>query len=167
MDTAGGLVVEEFKASYGGDQEDDVPAAGAKRSAGGSVRGVGSWHVNGLQQYRYVVSGIILSSSCSPKAGNDSTSKSVNIGGLVLCNACFGCVSYSGSGGMVRLPIQSEPRVDLVSDCGYRYRNGYRDDGGHVGVVLTEVNTADLQQRWVHVGIVHDGSDYRPEHTCL
>lgn len=51
LDTAGGPVLEEFKVSYGGDQEDDVPATGAKRSAGGSVRGVGSWHGNGLQQY--------------------------------------------------------------------------------------------------------------------
>lgn len=31
-------ILDTFKASYGGDQEDDVPAAGAKRSAGSSVR---------------------------------------------------------------------------------------------------------------------------------
>ncbi len=31
-------ILDAFKASYGGDQEDDVPAAGAKRSAGSSVR---------------------------------------------------------------------------------------------------------------------------------
>jgi len=31
-------ILDAFKASYGGDQGDDVPTAGAKRSAGSSVR---------------------------------------------------------------------------------------------------------------------------------
>ncbi|CAN0117462.1 unnamed protein product, partial [Ectocarpus sp. 8 AP-2014] len=45
LDAAGGPVLEEFKVSYGGDQEDDVPAAGAKRSAGGSGEGSGAKRV--------------------------------------------------------------------------------------------------------------------------
>lgn len=35
IDEATASIVEAFKVTYGGDQEDDVPAAGAKRSAGG------------------------------------------------------------------------------------------------------------------------------------
>ncbi|CAB1118397.1 unnamed protein product [Ectocarpus sp. CCAP 1310/34] len=45
LDAAGGPVLEEFKVSYGGDQEDDLPAAGAKRSAGGSGEGSGAKRV--------------------------------------------------------------------------------------------------------------------------
>lgn len=35
IDEATASIVEAFKVTYGGDQEDDVPPAGAKRSAGG------------------------------------------------------------------------------------------------------------------------------------
>ena len=38
MDAAIAPLVEAFKVSYGGDKEDDVPAGGAKRPAGGAVR---------------------------------------------------------------------------------------------------------------------------------
>lgn len=40
LDASVAPVLDEFKASYGGDQEDDVPAAGAKRSASGSAGSV-------------------------------------------------------------------------------------------------------------------------------
>lgn len=38
VDAAIASVLDTFKATYGGDQEDDMPVAGAKRAAGGGVR---------------------------------------------------------------------------------------------------------------------------------
>lgn len=38
LDAAAAPIMEAFKVSYGGEKEDDVPAGGAKRPAGGAVR---------------------------------------------------------------------------------------------------------------------------------
>lgn len=46
LDASVSPVLEAFKVTYGGDQEDDVPAAGAKRPAGGgSVREEFEWDI--------------------------------------------------------------------------------------------------------------------------
>lgn len=37
MDAAVSPLIEEFKATYGGDMEDDIPESGAKRSGGGTA----------------------------------------------------------------------------------------------------------------------------------